>query len=49
MSEQNKMITRRVVEALQSQGKLVLVDELVTGDYVGHTPFGEIRRTKGIK
>jgi steroid delta-isomerase-like uncharacterized protein len=36
-SEQNKMIVRRALEE-PWQGKLDVVDELVTPDYVGHDP-----------
>lgn len=49
MSKQNKAIARKVFEDIQSQGNLALVDELVTGDYVGHTPFDDIHGPEGAK
>ncbi len=49
MSEQNKMIARRAFEEVQSQGKLALIDDLVVGDFIGHTPFGEIHGPEGAK
>jgi steroid delta-isomerase-like uncharacterized protein len=36
MSEQNKAVSRRVVEELFVGGNLDLADELVTPDFVGH-------------
>ncbi len=49
MSKQNKTIARKVFEEVQSQGNLALVDELVAGDYVGHTPLKEIHGPEGTK
>lgn len=49
MSEQNKMIARRVFEEVQSRGDLVLVDELYAGDFVGHSPIGEANGPEGAK
>ena len=49
MSEQNKRIARKVFEDVQSQQSLALVDELVAGDYVGHTPLDDIHGPEGAK
>ena len=49
MSEQNKKLARKVFEEVQSKGNMALVDELVTEDYVGHTPFGDIHGPEGAK
>ena len=49
MSERNKAIARQVFEEVQSQGKDALVDRLVTRDYVGHTPIGEIHGPEGAR
>jgi steroid delta-isomerase-like uncharacterized protein len=49
MPEQNKTIARRAFEEVQSRGNLALVDELVAGDYVGHTPLKEIHGPEGAK
>ena len=49
MSEQNKRIARKVFEDVQSQQNLALVDELVAGDYVGHTPLDDIHGPEGAK
>jgi steroid delta-isomerase-like uncharacterized protein len=49
MSKQNKTIARRVFEDIQSQGNLALVDEIVAGDYVGHTPLDDIHGPEGAK
>jgi predicted ester cyclase len=49
MSEKNKRIARRVFEDVQSQGNQMLIKELVTEDYVGHTPLGDIHGPEGAK
>jgi len=49
MSEKNKRIARRVFEDVQSQGNQALIQELVTEDYVGHTPIGDIHGPEGAK
>lgn len=49
MSKQNKMLARKVFEDIQSQGNLALVDEIVAGDYVGHTPLDDIHGPEGAK
>ena len=38
MSEENKILTRRLVEELFGQGNLAIVDEIVDANYVGHDP-----------
>lgn len=45
MSEQNKNVERRLIEEVWNRGNFALVDELVAGDYVGHssTPADETR------
>lgn len=49
MSKQNKTIARKVFEDIQSQRNLALVDQLVAGDYVGHTPLADIHGPDGAK
>ena len=49
MSEQNKTIARKVFEDIQSQRNLALVDKLVAGDYIGHTPLNDIHGPEGAK
>jgi len=51
MSEQNKAISRRLVEEAFNQGKLDVVDELVAPDFVNHDPSSpeEIRGPEGLK
>jgi steroid delta-isomerase-like uncharacterized protein len=51
MSEQNKAVSRRVVEELFVGGKLDLADELATPDYVGHDVAAPepIRGPDGLK
>jgi steroid delta-isomerase-like uncharacterized protein len=49
MSEQNKMIARRLVEEVESRGNLAVVDELVASDFVNHTPFGEMHGVESAK
>ncbi len=49
MSEQNKQLVRRAIEEVYNRGNLDLVDELVSSDFVAHTPSEEIRGPAGIK
>jgi steroid delta-isomerase-like uncharacterized protein len=51
MSEQNKALSRRVVEELFVGGNLDLADELVTPDFVGHDVAAPepIRGPEGLK
>lgn len=37
MSEQNKRVKRRLIEEVWNRGNFDVVDELVAGDYVGHS------------
>ena len=37
MSEQNKFLERRLIEEVWSRGNFAVVDELVAGDYLGHS------------
>lgn len=41
MSEENKMIARRHVEEVLSQGNLGLIDEIFASDFVGHAASEE--------
>jgi steroid delta-isomerase-like uncharacterized protein len=43
MSERNKAIVRRSYEEVLSRGQLEVVDELVSEDFVAHTPSHDIR------
>lgn len=47
--EQNKKIARQVFEDIQSDGNISLIDEIVTKDYVGHTPLGNLHGPQGAK
>jgi predicted ester cyclase len=50
--EENKALTRRVIEEANSKGNLDMVDEFIASDYVLHTPTaptGEVRGTEGYK
>ena len=38
MSEENKVLPRRLLEELFGQGNLDIVDEIVDANYVGHDP-----------
>jgi steroid delta-isomerase-like uncharacterized protein len=51
MSEQNKAISRRLVEEAFNEGKLDVIDELVAPDFVNHDPSdpNEIRGPEGLK
>jgi steroid delta-isomerase-like uncharacterized protein len=51
MSEQNKAISRRLVEEAFNEGKLDVVDELVAPDFINHDPASpeEIRGPEGLK
>ena len=47
MSEQNKAIVRRIPEEITSQGKLELIDELFSPDFVDHTFVPELGLSPG--
>ncbi len=50
MSEANKAFVRRTVDEAVNQGKLGVVDELVTTGYVYHGPGGqELRGPEGLR
>ena len=49
MSEENKIIARRHVEEVLSQGNLGLVDEIFARDFVGHAPSEEKRGPEAMK
>jgi steroid delta-isomerase-like uncharacterized protein len=49
MSEQNRALVRRTVEEVYNQGNLAVVDELVTSDFVIHSPSGDIHGPAGAK
>jgi steroid delta-isomerase-like uncharacterized protein len=51
MSEQNKAISRRLVEEAFNEGKLEVVDELVASDFVNHDPSSpeDLRGPEGLK
>jgi steroid delta-isomerase-like uncharacterized protein len=47
--ERNKEVARKVFEDVQSEGNVALIDELVTRDYVGHTPLGDLHGPEGAE
>jgi steroid delta-isomerase-like uncharacterized protein len=50
--EENKALTRRVIEEANSKGNLDVVDEFIAPDYVLHTPTaptGEVHGTEDYK
>lgn len=49
MSEENKMIARRVIEEVWNEGKFEVADELIARDYVGHMPDDEAHGPEGVK
>ncbi len=51
MSEENKRLVRRLIDEVWNQGKLDVLHELVTSDYVRHDPSwpDEIRGPEGFK
>jgi steroid delta-isomerase-like uncharacterized protein len=49
MSEQNKMVVRRAIEEVYNQGKLDVVDELVSSDFVAHTTSEDIHGSAGMR
>ncbi len=48
MSEQNETVVRRLIEEVWSRGNLVVVDELIARDYLGHSST-ETHGTEGYK
>lgn len=51
MSEQNKILERRLVEEVWNQGNFAVIDELVARDYLGHssTPTNETHGREGYR
>jgi steroid delta-isomerase-like uncharacterized protein len=52
MSEENKRLVRQVYEDIRSEGKVDLVDQVLSPDYVGHDPTAqpeEVRGREGFK
>lgn len=49
MSEQNKHMIRRAIEEVYSQGNLDLIDELVSPDFIAHSPSEELHGPDGVK
>jgi len=49
MSEKNKALARKVFEDIQTDGNTALIGEVVTSDYVGHTPLGTLEGVEGAK
>ena len=47
--ERNKKLARKVFEDVQTEGNVALIEELVTRDYVGHTPLGDIHGPEGAR
>jgi steroid delta-isomerase-like uncharacterized protein len=51
MSEQNKILERRLIEEVWNRGNFAVVAELVASDYIGHssTPADETHGREGYK
>lgn len=49
MSQENKKIVRKTFEEIWNQGNLDVADELIAGDYVGHSPPDEVQNPEGVK
>jgi steroid delta-isomerase-like uncharacterized protein len=49
MSEQNKRLMRRGIEEVWNKGNLAVVDDLIAGDFVGHSPPDEHHGPEGVK
>jgi steroid delta-isomerase-like uncharacterized protein len=49
MSEQNKMIARRIFEEIENEGNFTVVEQIFASDFVNHLPFGEMRGIEGAK
>jgi steroid delta-isomerase-like uncharacterized protein len=47
--ERNKKLARKVFEDVQTEGNVALIGELVTRDYVGHTPLGDLNGPEGAR
>ncbi|HUG16887.1 MAG TPA: ester cyclase [Thermomicrobiales bacterium] len=49
MSEQNKVLERRLIEQVWNEGNLSVADEVVARDYTGRQSRGETRGPDGFK
>lgn len=49
MSGQNKMVVRRSFEEVYNRGNLDAVDDLVSSDFVAHSPSRDIKGPAGMK
>jgi len=49
MSEQNKMIARRIFEEIETAGDMSVIDEIFARDFVNHLPFGDMHGLDGAK
>ena len=49
MSEQNKMIARRIFEEIENEGNFTVVEQIFASDFVNHLPFGEMHGIEGAK
>jgi len=49
MSEQNKLLLRRMVEELWNKKNPAVIDELYAENYVGHTPDGMLQGRAGAR
>jgi len=50
MTETNKALVRRLIDEAQCQGNLDVVDELLSNDFIDHTPFPGVPATRdGVK
>ena len=49
MSDQGRTLIRRAVEEIYNQGKLAVVDEIVSSDFVIHSGSEEIRGREAAK
>lgn len=49
MSQENKAIFSRYLEEIWNKDNLTLVDELITTDFVQHTPSGDVKGYEAFK
>jgi predicted ester cyclase len=51
MSEQHKILERRLIEGVWNRGNYAMVDDLIASDYLGHasTPTEETHGREGYK
>ncbi len=48
-TEENKALSRRLIEEVWNQGNLAVIDELTAPNYVDHDPTGPIQGPEGMK